>query len=181
MNKVLLNKLENKLLKCFNRPSIRIRVRSKSKEPLVPNWPKAYEPLTIEQLLTKGYNWGIRTGKRIGNYYFIILDLDDIWAKARMQGKRYIQTANGIHVYLLIKELPKSCWLFNNQDKKIGELHSSGRFVVGFASIHSLGIRYSLKGRNNVKWFTKFGNIAELEKFLSTKEIFLKPWGWKKD
>lgn len=179
MNKELLNNLENKLIKVFDRPSIRIRVKAKSKEPLFKNWTRAYEPLTIIQLLEKGYNWGIRTGKKIGSYYFIVLDLDDLWAKERMNEKRYIQTSKGIHVYCLIKELPKNSWLFNEHNTKIGELHSLGRFVVGFCSIHETGIRYSLKGRNNIKWFNKFENLLNLEQFLTEKNIQLKPWGWK--
>lgn len=179
MNKELLTITESKLIKCFDRPSIRIRVKAKSKEPLVKNWPNAYEPWTIKQILEQGYNWGIRTGKKVGSYYFIIIDLDDLWAKTRMQEKRYIQTNKGIHVYCLIKELPNNCWLFNNHNIKLGELHSLGRFVVSFGSTHQSGIRYSLKGKNSAKWFVKFETLNDLKSFLLEKNIFLKPWGWK--
>lgn len=176
----LLTFTETKLIKCFDRPSIRMKVKAKSKLPLVKNWPTAYEPLTISQLLSNGYNWGIRAGKQIGNYYLIIIDLDDLWSKERMAHNRYIQTANGIHVYLLIKELPKNSFLVNKNNDKIGELHSQGRFVVGFGSTHPTGIRYSLKGKNSAKWFIKLESLLELEQFLTQKNIFLKNWGWKK-
>jgi hypothetical protein len=181
MSKELLTITESKLSKCFDRPSIRIKVEFRGKKPLITNWPNYYEPLTILQLLAKGFNYGIRTGKKIGNYYFVVIDLDDFWAKERMKEKRYIQTAHGVHVYCLIKELPKNCWLFNQRNNKIGELHSLGRFVVGFGSTHQTGIRYSLKGRNNLKWFNKFEILLDLKQFLNPKGIILKPWGWKKD
>ena len=68
-----------------------------------------------------------------------------------MSESRYIETKNGIHVYLLIKELPKSSFLIDKHYNKIGELHSHGRFVVGFGSTHPTGVKYALKGRNNLK------------------------------
>lgn len=181
MKQELLTKLEKDYLKSFDRPSIRIRVKGKDKIPLLEGWPNRYESLTISQMLEKGYNWGIRTGKQIGSYYFIVLDLDDFWAKERMKESRYIETFKGIHVYLLIKELPKSCFLVNKDEDKIGELHSLGRFVVGFGSQHPTGKKYALKGRNNIKWFIKLVTLSELEQFLAKKNIFLKPWGWKKN
>ena len=171
---------EKQLVKCFDRPSIRLKIKAKTKSPVNYNWVNFYEALTISQILEKGYNWGIRTGKQIGSYYLVIIDLDDKWAKVRMSESCYVQTAKGIHVYLLIKELPNNKWLVNKNNDKIGELHSYGRFVVGFGSTHSTGIRYSLKGRNNLKWFIKLENLSELEQFLASKNIFLKPWGWKK-
>ena len=169
---------EKKLIKCLDRPSIRIRIPrleiNQSKYPLITNWPNYYEKLTIIQLLALGYNWGIRTGKKIGSYYFIIIDLDDIWAKERIKVNRYIQTNKGIHVYCLIKELPPNLILTNQEGKRIGELSSLGRQVVGIGSIHQSGKRYSLKGENNSPWFEKFENLTELENFCQSKGIFWK-------
>ncbi|MDR1670164.1 MAG: bifunctional DNA primase/polymerase [Spiroplasmataceae bacterium] len=102
--------------------------------------------------------YGIRTGKKIGDYYFIVIDLDDIWAKERIKDARFVETNKGIHRYLLIKELPKNCWLVNEEGKKAGELHSKGRQLVGIGSIHPSGQRYSLRGRVNVKFSLKFEN-----------------------
>jgi len=178
MNQIKLTITETKLIKCLDRPSIRIRiprlVHNQAKRPIITNWPNYYEQLTVIQMLEKGYNWGIRTGKKVGSYYFVIIDLDDLWAKTRIKTNRYIQTAKGIHYYLLIKELPANSVLNNNQGQRIGELHSLGRQVVGIGSIHQSGIRYSLRGKNNSPWFIKLETLKELEKFLAERNIFQK-------
>ena len=179
MNQTKLTITEKKLLKCLDRSRIRIRIprliHNQSKRPTITNWPNFYEPWTTEQMLNNGYNWGIRTGKKIGNYYFAVIDLDDLWAKIRIKASRYIQTADGIHYYLLIKELPVNSILTDNQGQRIGELHSLGKQVVGIGSIHQSGVRYSLKGKNNSPWFLKFANLKELENFLNERSIFRKP------
>lgn len=77
-----------------------------------------------------------------------------------MKVTRYIQTNKGIHLYCLIGELPANSFLFTTsqgtrQEKKIGELHSQGRFVIGVGSIHAQGTRYQLKGKNNERYFYK--------------------------
>ena len=78
----ILTATEKKLIKCLDRPRIRIRiprlVHNQGKRPIIPNWPNYYEQLTVIQLLEKGYNYGIRTGKKIGSYYLLIIDLDDL-------------------------------------------------------------------------------------------------------
>ena len=112
---------EIKYLKIFDRRDIRIRIPFKEKRPHILNWTKYYsEPLSIQQLLGQGYNWGMRTGKKIGNYYNIVIDLDDLWAKARIKDNRFIETNKGVHRYLLIKELPKSFYLVNANGERIG-------------------------------------------------------------
>lgn len=178
MEQTKLTLTEKKLLKCLDRPRIRIRiprlVHNQSKRPTIINWPSYFEKKTIEQLLSENYNWGIRTGKKVGNYYFIVIDLDDIWAQARIKVNRYIQTARGIHYYLLIKELPPNFILTNRPGQRIGELHSLGKQVVGIGSLHQSGIRYSLRGKNNSPWFIKLETLAELEKFLAERGIYQK-------
>lgn len=62
-------------------------------------------------------------------------------------------------------------------DKKLGEIHSRGRQVVGIGSIHEKGTRYSLKGRINVKFRLKFETLRELQEFLKERNIFTTPWG----
>ena len=86
MNQTKLTPTEIKYLKIFDRRDIRIRIeriaKNQSKYPLIENWTKYYsEPWTIAEMLEKDYNYGIRTGKQIGNYYHIVIDLDNIWAK----------------------------------------------------------------------------------------------------
>ncbi|RHZ35645.1 bifunctional DNA primase/polymerase [endosymbiont GvMRE of Glomus versiforme] len=175
-----LSTTEKKLIKVFDRPSIRIRIPrleiNQGKFPLIPNWPNVYEPLLVSQILEQGYNWGIRTGKKIGDYFFIVIDLDDIWARERIQASRYVQTAKGIHVYCLVRELPNNSILTNKESKRIGELHGLGKQVVGIGSLHKSGVRYSLqlKGKNNAPWFLKFETVKELELFLAERNIFIK-------
>jgi len=171
--------IERKLLKFFDRPSLRIRIPrlaiNQSKRPLIKNWPNFCEPWTIEQILEQGYNWGIRTGRKIGNYYLIIIDLDNIWAQEIIKTASYIRTNKGIHCYILIKELPKSGHLFNKYGSKIGDLLSLGKQVVGIGSLHQSGISYHLKQRrHNSAWFIKLESLEELTKFCQEREIFLK-------
>ena len=96
-----------------------------------------------------------------------------------MKVERYVETNKGLHHYLLLKELPKSCWLVNQDGDKIGEIHSRGRQVVGIGSIHEQGTRYTLKGRANVKFRLKFEKLPELQAFLKERNIFTTPWGKK--
>jgi hypothetical protein len=91
-----------------------------------------------------------------------------------MKPQRYVQTNKGIHLYCLIKELIPYLILENSQGTRIGEIHGANRQVVGFGSIHQSGIRYTLKGSNNISWFLKFANLSHLEKFLSEKAVFLR-------
>ncbi|WNE40803.1 MAG: hypothetical protein mread185_000260 [Mycoplasmataceae bacterium] len=171
---------EKKLIKCFDRPSIRIRIPrlaiNQGKFPLVKNWLNAYEKLTIEQILSNGHNWGLRTGRKIGSYYFIVIDLDDKWANTRLPVPRFIKTSKGIHVYCLVKEPIPYLILENSQKERIGEIHGANRQVVGIGSIHKAGVRYTLKGKNNSPWFCKFANLEELKLFLSQQNIF-----WRKE
>jgi hypothetical protein len=172
---------ERQLIKCFNRPSIRIRIPrleiNQGKFPLIKDWLNFYEPLTIEKMLEQGFNWGMRTGRKIGSYHFIIIDLDDKWANTRLPVNRFIKTSKGIHVYCLVKELIPYLILSNSQGNRIGEIHGVNRQVVGIGSIHKTGIRYSLKlqGKSNSPWFLKFNDLKELESFLNSQQIF-----WKK-
>jgi len=173
-----LTKTETKYLKMFDRRDIRIRILWPEKRPHILNWTTYYsEPWTINQMLAKGFNYGIRTGRPIGNYFNIVIDLDDLWAKERIKNSRYIETNKGLRRYILIKELPRSCWLVNKNGDQIGELHSRGRQVVGIGSIHEKGTRYSLRGRINVKFSLHFATLRELQDFLTERNIFTTPWG----
>jgi len=184
MKDAQLTKTESKYLKMFDRRDIRIRIareiKNHSKYPLIENWTVYYsEPWTISQMLEKGFNYGIRTGRPVGNYFNVVIDLDDIWAKETIKTVRYVETNKGIHRYVLIKELPKSCWLVNQLGDKIGEIHSRGRQVVGIGSIHEKGTRYTLKGRINVKFSLQFEKLTELQEFLKERNIFTTSWGKK--
>jgi len=178
MKKTKLTKTETKYLRALAKRHILLP--TKHKKPLVKNWNKYYaEYRSIEQLLELNQEYSLRTGTKVGDYYFIAIDLDDLWAKERMKDIRYIITNKGIHRYILIKELPKSCWLINQNGEHIGEVHSKGRFVVGIGSIHKSGKRYSLKGRVNLPWNLKMESLKELQSFLKERNIKTIPWGKK--
>jgi Bifunctional DNA primase/polymerase, N-terminal len=157
-----------------------ILLPTKFKKPLVKNWNKYYaEYRSIEQLLIFNDEYSLRTGTLIGNYYFIVIDLDDLWAKERIKTNWMVKTNKGIHRYFFIRELPKSCWLVNQDGNPVGELHSKGRFVVGIGSIHEKGTRYTLKGRVNLPWNSKLESLKELQTFLTERNILTTPWGKK--
>jgi hypothetical protein len=63
----------------------------------------------------------------------------------------------------------------NQNGDKIGEIHSRGRQVVGIGSIHQSGVRYTLKGRINVKFSLQFEKLTELQDFLKERNIFTTP------
>jgi len=177
MNQNQLTSAETKYLRILARKHILLP--TKHKKPLVKDWNKYYaEYRNIEQLLETNQEYSLRTGTPIASYYFIALDLDDLWAVESIKDSRYIKTSKGIHRYLLIKELPKSCFLIDGDTgERIGELHSKGRFVVGIGSIHEKGTRYTLHGRINEKWCLKFEKLTELQEFLKARNIFTTPWG----
>jgi len=79
----------------------------------------------IEELLKLGLNYGLRTGKRIGNYYFCVLDFDKKGNYPKFPFISYVKTYQGRHVYLKVKELPPKCFLYY-QGEKVGELQSKG-------------------------------------------------------
>jgi len=173
-----LTKTETKYLKILAKKYILLP--TKHKKPLVKNWNKYYlEYRSIERLLELNQEYSLRTGAKIGDYYFIAIDLDDLWAKERIKTSWMVKTNKGIHRYFFIKELPKSYWLINQNGEHIGELHSKGRFVVGIGSIHEKGTRYTLKGRVNQKWNSKIESLKELQSFLTERNIFTTPWGKK--
>jgi len=177
--KTKLTKTETKYLKHLTKKHILLP--TKFKKPLVKGWNKYYvEYRSVEKLLEINQEYSLRTGTKIGrDYYFIVIDLDDIWAKERIKVSRYVETSKGIHRYIWIKELPKSCYLVNQDGEHLGEIHSKGRFVVGIGSIHESGVRYILKGSNSLKWSLKFESLKELQAFLTERKILTTPWGKK--
>jgi hypothetical protein len=64
------------LLKRLDRADIRLAIPLKGKYPQgIMNWVDYQEKRTIEELLSVG-NVGLRTGVKVGNYWFCVLDLD---------------------------------------------------------------------------------------------------------
>jgi len=143
-----------------------IRIRTREKIPVSKNWVNKLEKLTISKLLTRYGEYGLRTGVKVGNYWFCVLDFDKRgWTKL-IRNKRisYIKTRQGFHLYLKIGgDLPNNHQLFY-QGNRIGDLLSYGRQAVGAGSKHPTGIFYEWKQRG--KWFWTFANLEELKEEL---------------
>lgn len=151
-----------------------IRIRIKDKVPQVLGWVNYKEEQSIQGLLNENGEYGLRTGTKVGNYWFCVLDIDQKgWTKIFKSWQSYIKTFRGIHVYCLIgsKEPPENSMLLY-QDKRIGDLFGKGRQVVGAGSKHASGITYKLV--KNGRWFWKFESIEELKEKLAEYEIELK-------
>jgi hypothetical protein len=130
-----------------------IRVKTKDKVPQVLDWVNYKEKQSIWELLSKNGEYGLRTGTKLGNYWFCALDIDQRgWTKIFKSWQSYVKTFRGIHVYLLIKEKepPKNSMLFY-RGKRIGDLFGKGRQVIGVGSKHASGIIYELV--KNGRWF----------------------------
>ena len=159
------------LIKRLDKPNI--RVKTKDKVPQVLDWVNYTEKQSIQDLLSENGEYGLRTGNKIGNYWFCCLDLDNKgWVKI-CEYLSYVKTKRGIHVYFLVrgKEPPKNSILYY-QNKRIGDLLSKGKQVIGIGSNHVSGIIYELVKRG--KWFMKLGSIEELREKLRRWKVELR-------
>jgi len=152
-----------------------IRVKTEDKVPQILDWVNCQEKQSIEELLNENGEYGLRTGTKLGNYWFCVLDIDQKgWTRMFKSWQSYIKTFRGIHIYLKVKnqgEPPKNFMLFY-QDKRIGDFLSKGKQVIGVGSRHVSGIAYELV--KNGKWFMKLENIEELREKLNEWEIELR-------
>lgn len=154
------------LLKELDKPNI--RVKTKDKVPQILDWVNYTEKQSIEGLLEENGEYGLRTGTKLGNYWFCALDLDSRgWVKI-CQRLSYVKTKKGIHIYCLIrgKEPPKNSMLFY-QGKRTGDFLSKGRQVVGVGSIDKELVQRG-------KWFMRLESIEELKEKLGKYEIELR-------
>lgn len=145
-----------------------IRVKTKDKVPQILDWVNYTEKQSIEELLKENGEFGLRTGTKIGNYWFCALDLDNRgWVKI-CEHLSYVKTKRGIHIYLKVKgkEPPKNSMLFY-QGKRVGDFLSKGRQVVGVGSVDKELVQRG-------KWFWKFEDIEELREKLGKYEIELR-------
>jgi len=77
MNQNQLTPTETKYLKILVKKHILLP--TKFKKPLVKGWNKYYaEYRSIEKMLSLNQEYSLRTGTPLGNYYFIVIDLDDL-------------------------------------------------------------------------------------------------------
>lgn len=147
-----------------------IRVKTKDKVPQMLDWVNYQEKQSIQELLSENEEYGLRTGTKIGNYWFCCLDIDyrgwtwlikNVWVS-------YVKTRRGIHIYCLTKseEPPKNYMLFY-QGKRIGSFLSKGRQVIGVGSVNKELVKRG-------KWFWKLESIEELKEKLKKFEIELR-------
>jgi len=148
---------------------IRVAIHKNSKEPVLENWVDHPESRTISQLLKIG-NYGLRTGTKLGEYYFCALDIDKKGEHFHFSQTSYVKTFKGVHYYLLLKKLPENIPLFY-QGEKIGRIMSVGKQVVGSGSVHSSGIVYQFVERGEV--FLKLEDEEELTNYLNGYGIIL--------
>jgi len=145
-----------------------IKVETKDKIPQILDWVNYTEKQSIQELLKENGEYGLRTGTKIGNYWFCCLDLDSRgWVKI-CEYLSYVKTKRGIHIYCLIKskEPPKNSMLFY-QGKRIGSFLSKGRQVVGVGSVNKELVKRG-------KWFWKFGSMEKLKENLAKYGVELK-------
>lgn len=150
-----------------------IRVETRRKVPQMLDWVNYQEKRSIEELLKENGEYGLRTGNKLGNYWFCCLDLDNKgWVKI-CRYLSYVKTKRGIHIYLLIggKEPPSNDILYY-RGKRIGDFLSKGKQVVGVGSKHVSGITYELVKRG--KWFWKLESMERLVGKLGKYEIELR-------
>ncbi|RGB26287.1 hypothetical protein C1646_820488 [Rhizophagus diaphanus] len=155
--------------KYLDQPHIRVAIHKNSKKPVLENWVNHPENRTIGKLLKIG-NYGLRTGTKLGEYYFCALDIDKKGEQFHFSQISYIKTSKGIHYYLLLKKLPENSPLFY-QGEKIGRVMSFGKQIIGSGSIHSSGIIYQFMERGEV--FLKFKGEKELANYWNGYGIVL--------
>ncbi len=131
-----------------------IRTLTKNKIPQKKNWPNLYEKLTAEELLKKYGEWGTRTGKRVGNKWYVRVDLDLVELPFSVKNTLdkgfnllisrqkviFIKTKKGYHVILLLDELPSNGVIYHTDKfgvkRKVGDILSAGRQAQELGSPH---------------------------------------------
>jgi hypothetical protein len=156
--------------KYLDQPHIRVAIQKNSKKPALENWINYHENRKISELLKIG-NYGLRTGKKLGDSYFCALDIDQHGEQFHFSQISYVESQKGIHYYLLLRKLPEDAPLFY-QGEKIGRIMSSGKPIIGSGSIHPSGIVYRFIERGEV--FLKFNDEQELVSYLNGYGIVLK-------
>ena len=155
------------LLKELDKAHIRVKIKDKVLQVL--DWVNYTEKQSIQEFLNENGEYGLRTGTKIGNYWFCCLDLDERgWTRLiKNTWISYIRTLRGIHIYLKIKgELPSNGILYY-ENERIGSFLSKGRQVIGVGSINKELVKRG-------KWFWKFESIEGLKERLGKYGVKLK-------
>jgi hypothetical protein len=172
------NEIEKELMGRFDRKDIRLWTINKI--PRYREWPSLLEETKAIELLTMNKEWGIRCEKKVGNFYFYVLDFDFQLSKfhfkifpQKMKEKlqknfsmwtkydklSFIKTNNGFHIYVLSEETIKKRTIFFSWYWKrwnIGSIRGKGQ------QAQAIGSQFKkLAGKG--KWFLKVKNESELE------------------
>lgn len=159
-----------------------IRTATKNKVPQRKNWPNIYEKLRAEELLRKYSEWGARTGKRVGNKWYVIADLDlknftkTLWQQLEKnfllmktrQRIKHIKTKRGYHDIFLLDELPSNGAIYHTDKfgvrRKIGDILAVGRQAQALGSMDK-------EEAGEGKWAWQAKNIQEISEIW--KKYFL--------
>lgn len=159
-----------------------IRLATKNKKPQYwtgSDWPNIKEKRCYQELLRQYGEWGTRTGKKLGQKYYVRVDMDLAWLPATLRenlergfllmlsrvGIIFIKTKRGYHIILLLDELPLNGKIYHTDKfgvkRKIGDILSTGRQAQDLGSPEK--IQPTAKG----KWFWQDKNIEAVNKIFA--------------
>lgn len=118
----------------------------KQKIPLEKDWQNSanypFGDKKLAEHIEKGGNYGVLCGNGL-----IVIDADTTELKEMVEGKLMptftVSTGKGTHYYYFCKGFDNKKVL-KDRDKHLGEIQSSGTYVVGANSIHPTGKRYEV-------------------------------------
>lgn len=158
-----------------------IRIASSKKIPIEKGWTQeGYgEERNVEQLIKEYQEYGARTGTKIGNLFFEVLDIDidrdhvpfslrGRWrVNFELLMKRnkvsYIRTARGYQVYLLLEELSPNSTIYHTD--KFGKKRIAGSILAKGRQAQGVGSQFK-KWVDNGKWFWHLKNRGKLAEIL---------------
>ncbi|KLL03290.1 MAG: hypothetical protein MRECE_21c015 [Mycoplasmataceae bacterium CE_OT135] len=178
INNIYLNK---SFLGCWLKTINKKGVKTINKVPQRKDWPNPNQrEITVEELLKKFGEYGIRTGTKLGNKYFEGVDIDiekegvsfslrkrfrtNFEFLAKIYRISYIRTKKGYHVYCLFEQLTPNEVIYHldkyGVKRNIGSILSKGRQIQGVGSKDKAWV-------NNGKWFWHLKDREELKTKLS--------------
>jgi hypothetical protein len=130
-----------------------IRVAKHDKNAIDQKWPDS--PLALEdpllgEWLAQGGNYGVVAGEGL-----IIVDLDDPALASKIPETFTVQSGRGgVHLYYR-SDITDNGRLDDGNDKNVGNIQVTRKYVVGAGSIHKNGNQYQIKNNHAVEWITK--------------------------
>ena len=170
------NYLKKSFVRCWLKAVNKKGIKTVNKVPQRKGWANPNQKeMTVEDLLRKYKEYGVRTGTKLGNKYFEGVDIDISEKLAPSLRKRfevnfeflakkhrisYIKTKRGYHVYCLFDELTPSEGIYHvdkyGNKRNVGSVLSKGRQLQGVGSKDK-------KWVDNGKWFWHLKDREELK------------------